>query len=265
MNTKLLSLLIVLLVVSCKKDNTKDVEETKEIEIVEEKESRFPSALEDVFDAHGTIDNWKSMKMLKFGIAKQNGDEFHVIDLESRKTLITSDSYTIGYDGKDVWVNKEGTFPTDRARFYHNLYFYFYAMPFVLSDEGITYEKTEDLVFEGVIYPGFKVSFENNIGDSPDDNYFIYYHPKTKLMQWLGYTVTYGKGKPSTDVNFIKYGQWVTIKNLVLPKSLEWYEVENGMPTKPANKVLFKGTTISEVKPDTTMFTMPEDALVAKK
>ena len=53
-------------------------------------------------------------------------------------------------------------------------------MPFVLGDPGIQYSKAKDLKFEGKSYTGFKISYGDNIGDSPDDNYFVYIDKKTQ-------------------------------------------------------------------------------------
>jgi len=48
-------------------------------------------------------------------------------------------------------------------------------MPFVLGDDGISYEKVEDLKVGDLSYPGYKISYGATVGDSPKDNYFLYY------------------------------------------------------------------------------------------
>ena len=45
-------------------------------------------------------------------------------------------------------------------------------MPFVLGDDGITYQKVDDLKVGDVTYPGYKISYGDGVGDSPKDNYF---------------------------------------------------------------------------------------------
>ena len=196
---------------------------------------------------------------------KKNITEHHLVDLKSRKTVLSSDKYTIGFDGKDVWLTKDSEFPPDRARFYHNLYFYFYAMPFILSDDGIVYNMVDDLQIGDKSYPGIKISYNNNVGDSPDDNYFIYYDPETYKMTWLGYTVTYGDDKPSTEVHYINYKDWQEVNGLVLPKVLEWYSVENNLPKDPTGSQEFKLVIVSKEKPDSKLFEKPEDGLIGKK
>lgn len=228
--------------------------------------NRFPEEFRKMFDSHGSYKLWENMNQLQFDLIKKDGViETHLVDLESRKTLIESSSFTIGFDGNDVWMNKEGKFPIEKARFYHNLYFYFYAMPFVLGDPGITYYKIKDLDFKGKKYSGFKISYGDNIGDSPDDNYFIYFDKRTFKMVWLGYTVTYGDDKPNTEIHYIKYNDWVKVDGLVLPKTLQWYDSKNNLPNLPTNRASFEKVIISENKVSSSRFNKLEGALIGKK
>ncbi len=225
---KKLALLIVITVISfgCKNEAKKEVVK----EEIATKE--YPKALSAIFEKHGGIDNWDKMKTLSYGLKAEE----HTTDLHSRKTVINSSDYSLGFDGKDVWVSDTTTYKKD-PKFYYNLYFYFYAMPYVLADDGITYSETKSLEFEGKKYPGFKISYKSNIGASPDDNYFIYYDPTTKEMSWLGYTVTYFSKKASDKLSVIRYNDWENVNGFLLPKSITWYKKdEQGNPTEPAGK-----------------------------
>jgi len=236
--------------------------EPSEISITE----RFPNKLNSMFTAHGTYEKWDSMNQLSFDLLKKGGaTETHLVDLKSRNTLISSSKFTIGFDGNDVWMNAEGKFPVERARFYHNLYFYFYAMPFVLGDPGITYSKVKDLDFESKKFTGYKITYENNVGDSPDDNYFVYFDKASRQMTWLGYTVTYGDDKPSTEIHYIKYTEWQTVNGLLLPKKLQWYDSENNLPVIPSNTADFENISVSEKMIDASKFVKPEGGLIGEK
>jgi len=217
---KAIILVVVLMMVSCKEEAKKEVKTTN-----------FPEEMEQVFTAHGGYDTWKAATLLSF----RKGDEVHTIDLQSRKTRISAANYSLGFDGSEVWLSqKDSTAFKSNKDFYHNLYFYFYAMPFVLSDDGIHYEKTEDLVFEGNHYPGYKISYGANVGSSPDDNYIIYYNKDTHQMEWLAYTVTFNSKAPSEKFSIIRYNDWHKVGDLLLPKSITWYQQDaNGVPTKP--------------------------------
>ncbi|CAM1353352.1 hypothetical protein [Tenacibaculum insulae] len=214
---------ITIIFVACKKESKKDV--TKEETLVK----KYPEALTKVFDKHGGIANWNKMKTLSYGLNKEE----HTTDLHSRKTVVNSKEYSLGFDGKNVWVSDTTKYKKD-PKFYYNLYFYFYAMPFVLADEGIIYSETKPLMFNGKKYPGIKISYKSNVGSSPDDNYFIYYDNVTKEMQWLAYTVTYFSKETSSKTSIIRYNDWENVNGFSLPKSLTWYQQdEKGNPTVP--------------------------------
>ena len=226
---RVLLLLIIVISVSCKNEAKK---ETKEKTIVEVKKESFPAELGKVFEKHGGINIWRKVQILSFN----KDEEIHTVDLHSRKTVINSPKYSLGFNGKEVWLDEEekGDYKGNPA-FYHNLFFYFYAMPFVLADDGISYKKVDYLVFEGTKYPGYKISYNADKGTSPDDNYIVYYNPKTFQMEWLAYTVTFNSKEPSEKYNLIRYNSWENVNGLMLPKAITWYKKdENGVPTEPA-------------------------------
>lgn len=213
-------MLVIVLSISCKTESKKEV-----------KKEKYPEVLGKVFKKHGGIKAWRNANTLSFNI----GEESHTADLHSRKTVIHSPKYSLGFNGNDVWLVRQDSTAFKRdPKFYYNLYFYFYAMPFVLADDGIVYEDTTPLVFEGKEYPGLKISYQANVGTSPDDNYFIYFNPETFQMEWLRYSVTFFSKKTSDKFNVIRYNDWTNVDGLLLPKSLTWYKKdENGLPTTP--------------------------------
>ena len=235
---KILLFFIIVLAISCKNESKKN--KNKEA-IIEEKKDNFPVELGKVFEKHGGITTWKKAQILSFN----KGEEVHTVSLHSRKTVVNTPEYSLGFDGKEVWLDevKKGTFKGNPT-FYYNLYFYFYAMPFVLADDGISYEKVADLVFEDTKYPGYKISFKPGKGTSPDDNYFVYYHPETYQMEWLGYTVTFFDKKVSNTVTIIRYNQWEDVSGLLLPKEITWYKKDQN------------GVLTTSIKP-VTEFTLP--------
>lgn len=222
-------LVFSLIIVSCKKEAKKA---SKEKERITTQKENFPEDLGKVFTKHGGIDIWRKAKVLSFN----KGEEVHTTDLQTRKTVINHPKYSLGFDGKEVWLDEEknGDFKSTPA-FYYNLYFYFYAMPFVLADDGIIYEKVDGITFNGAKYLGIKISYKADVGSSPDDNYIIYYNPKTYQMEWLAYTVTFKSKKPSDRYNIIKYDKWENVNGLILPKEITWYKKDEiGNPTEPA-------------------------------
>ena len=243
MKNLFLLLSIVLLLFACKK---------------EESNKTYPKSLQKVLDHHGGIIPWKKAKTLSYTLK----DEDHTIDLHSRKSIITSANYSVGFDGKEVWLwqKKDSLFKKD-PKFYYNLFFYFYAMPFVLADDGILYEETTPLQYEGVSYPGIKISYKPNVGTSPDDNYFIYYNPKTYQMEWLGYTVTYFSKQTSTNVKMIRYNKWGDVNGFLLPKEITWYKTnkENGSLESTGKIVTFENALVTEAAMANRFFEKPTE------
>lgn len=94
----------------------------------------FPTEIGALFKTHGGLSVWRKMQTLSFN----KGEEVHTADLRYRKTVVNTPKYSLGFNGKEVWLSEaeKGTYKGNPA-FYYNLYFYFYAMPFVLADNGI--------------------------------------------------------------------------------------------------------------------------------
>ena len=255
------SLMIIFLVLSCKNDQQK---EPDQLPLIKEK-SPYPQTLEAVFKAHGGLDNWQSMNGLSFGMERPNGIETTLTNLKSRYSVIETPTYKLGYDGSDLWVKELDTVSySGNAKFYNGLMFYFYAMPFVLADEGIIYEETTPLTYNGIEYPGLLISYNAGVGASPEDQYIIYYHPETKEMAWLAYTVTFGKDEKSSNFRYIEYHDWQVLNGLKLPKAISWYKVEEGLPTEKRNTLEFVDVDVSSTPPNKALFEPEEDSKIIK-
>lgn len=229
----ILLIAIATVFVACKTEPKKEMETSKP-EIAQVDLSKYPQALQDVFAAHGGLQAFSTMKTLTYTMPKETGNETHTTDLKTRNTLVEGAGFKLGSDAGKVWIAQDTVaFPVERARFYHNLMFYFYAMPFILADDGIVYNEVPALEKDGISYPGIKIGYEAHVGDSPDDEYVLYYHPETKKMEWLSYTVTYGKNEKSPNFKYIHYSDWQEVNGLLLPQTLNWYNVENNLPTTP--------------------------------
>ncbi|GEQ85872.1 hypothetical protein ULMS_13800 [Patiriisocius marinistellae] len=226
----------------------------------------FPASVAGVMKAHGGFEQWNKMNNLCFEIDKNGGVEAHTTSLKDRKAKIEHKDWTIGFDGNDAWLleNEKGSYEGN-ARFYHNLMFYFYAMPFVLADDGITYTDLPETEIDGEKYKGIKISYGTDVGDSPKDEYALYFDPSTNQMVWLGYTVTYNQGEKSDKWSFIKYDKWQKVNGLMLPEKLTWYNVENGLPTSERKDMLFSKVTATETILENKIFARPQGAIVVPK
>ncbi|MBT8280269.1 MAG: hypothetical protein KJO16_01735 [Muriicola sp.] len=256
--------LFTLIVISCKNIPKEQADAEMNSENVEAVAEQYPQALSEVFKAHGGLEIWKNQKYLSYKMPKKSGTEKHQIDLYSRKDIVETEDFSMGYDGQDVWLSDpDGKYKGDPV-FYHNLMFYFYAMPFVLADDGIEYFETEAISYNGKEYPGIGIRYEDGIGTSPEDEYYLHYDPDTKQMAWLGYTVTYRTGMPSDDIHWIRYDNWIDVSGLLLPESITWHKVEEGKIGEPRNTVPFQEIKVSEQAADQEVFARPENAETRK-
>lgn len=235
--------------------------EQKENKIGEDsyvKPAHHSESITKIFEAHGGFEKWSEMQSLSY----LRGEETTVTNLQNRKIRLESPTQTIGFDGENVWISPD-SLDASRARFYHNLYFYFYAMPFVVGDPGVFYEAVEPREIKGKMYNGVKVSYDNGVGDSPKDNYIVWVDPESNLMEWLMYTVTFRSGESSESYNLIKYGDWKNVNGLTLPTKLEWYTYEDGVAGESRNEAIFENVQLSEEAPSNDLFEMPENAQIA--
>lgn len=259
--------LMLLLIVSACKNNTEQVDskKTKAIETpetVEVKTANYPENLVKVFNAHGGIDKWKTMKSLEYTQEKTNGSEVTLTNLYTREALIDAPNYTIGFDGEKPWLlNKtEEDYKGYDPKYGYNLMFYFYAMPFILSDDGINYSNTAPLEFEGKTYPGIQVTYNAGVGVTPEDRYVLYYNPETYIMEWLGYTVNFVPGIDKKELHFRKYGDWQEVNGLLLPNTITGYGFKNDKPTVAKAPNTFTNVKITTTAVDKNKFAKPEKA-----
>jgi hypothetical protein len=256
------ALLIVFLtfVLSCKNEQKSPDYKDEDLNVTT---SIYPDPISKVFDAHGGIDIWNRFNGMYYEIEKPVFNERHTINLKSRKSVINAEHFMLGFDGTGVWLKEidSVTFKKN-PRFSYNLMFYFYAMPFILGDDGINYSKAPSLQWEGIDYPGILISYEAGIGESPEDEYILYYHPVSYEMTWLAYTVTYFSNEKSKEFHFIKYNDWQTVEGVYLPQTLQWYNYENNQPTKLRNTVRFVNVKLTDHIPDDQIFESVEGAKI---
>ena len=223
----------------------------------------YPQLFQDVLDAHGGIDAWNGMGTLQYDMVKEEGNETQLIDLRNRKVNLHTDKWELGFDGKEVWVKPDmETFGRNSARFYHNLMFYFYAMPYVLADPGVNYEVLEEMEIGGEKLLPISTSFNSGVGDAPEDEYILLVDPETKRLEILLYTVTYFSKAKGKKYNALVYDEYTTVDGLLFPTVLKGYKYEDGVLGDERYTRNFENISVSKDQPDQSLFEMPEGAVI---
>ncbi len=255
-------LVIFSLFSGCQAPSSQEKEPTKTIEIDIAK-TQFPELLQKALEAHGGLDKWNNFKSLLYDLETTLGEEkseTQLIDLKSRKVLITGDDFKLGMDGEQVWVspNKEA-FGEMSARFYHNLIFYFFSIPYVLADPGIQYEDLGIVTLDSTSYRALKVSYKEGVGDADNDFYIAHFNPDTYNMEWLLYTVTYFSGEKHENYNALKY-EWQEVNGLLVPSKFTGYKYSDDTIGDIRYESNFTNVLFTEDEPDQSLFEVPERA-----
>ena len=263
MRTINLIAMALLLFVSCKEQKKTDqpvIHDSIPIDSTAAR-SELPVGLMEVLKAHGGIDRWNEMRNLCFEFEKDSGKEIHTVSLPERMVKIEGPDWSIGKDKEQLWLlqQKANAYKGD-PRFYYDLMFYFYAMPFVLADDGIKYSEVKGAELDGKVYEGIKIGYDAGIGFSPQDEYILYYEPENFEMVWLAYTVTRGEDEKSDDWHYIKYDDWQEVNGIKVPEKISWYSVENNAPVKKRNSIVFKKVNLTATELEASVFAMPETA-----
>ena len=225
-----------------------------------------PEDFKKLLDAHGDWSKWISAKSFSYAMIHETNLawENHYIDLVGRKVRIDADTWQIGNDGKNIWISpNRQAFQGQSVRFYHNLYFYFFSIPYIFTDPGVNVQKTEPKMLNGQSYESFEVTFEPGTGDSSGDKYYMLVDPETGRLAWLLYYVTYFD-KDNRNFNALKYEDYRDAGGLVFPRILTGYTLENDSTKNIRYQVSFGDVFLVDKAMEDELFAMPEtNAVVA--
>ena len=263
-NIGFLFIAFVLFNCSSNKGQEDEKDNSSTAEVIEKPSKDLPELLEKALVAHGGLDTWNQCSTLEYRLSSTLGGnkiETQLINLRNRKVRISGEGYVLGMDGNNVWVspNKEA-FGSMSARFYHNLIFYFFSIPFVLADDGINYEDLGTVTVMDTEYRALKVSYNEGVGDADDDFYIAHFNPETFRLELLLYTVTYYSGEKHENYNALKYTQWQEVNGVYVPATFEGYKYEDGIIGDLRYKTDFDQVTLKEEAPEDSIFELPSEA-----
>lgn len=221
----------------------------------------YPAVFEKVLEAHGGMDTWEKMNTLTFTRGKGEKAEKHTIDLKSRKSLIEVEGkYKLGSDGSTIWVMPHrDSFPGKSPRFTHNLHFYFFAIPFVFTDPGVTVSDGGMSTVDSVAYQVINVRFGENVGDAPEDQYNMYVDPKTNIIDFITYSVTYFDESRATSYNSLRY-DWKEADGILAPQGYTGFKWLDGSFGDQRYYSEFSDRSYKMTAPSSKLFAVPEGA-----
>ncbi len=218
-----------------------------------------------VLDAHGDWSKWINAKAMSYAMIHETNLtlENHFINLGSRKTRIDASTFQIGFDGDSVWIspNREA-FEGNSVRFYHNLYFYFYSIPYIFTDPGVTVEKVADRTLNGKTYKTLEAKMAEGAGVSSKDQYFMLVDPASNMIEYLLYTVTYFNN-PNPVLSALKYEDYRDAAGLKFPRVLTGYTLENDSTKSVRYQVSFGDVLLLDEEFEESLFEKPKGAVFA--
>lgn len=186
-----------------------------------------------------------------------------VYDHDRERVRMELDDGTVAvFDGEKAWVSPaDAEFP--QARFHLLTWPYFLAAPFKLDDPGANLDERGIDKLRGKTYLTGKLTYDEGVGDAPDDWYLLYVDPVTGQLQAMAYIVTYGGTDPrqaEQQIHAITYEDFGIINGVVL--STKWkfwnWNREHGIHGDPIGEVTLKNVGFAEAEEGT--FDKPKNA-----
>ncbi len=155
--------------------------------------------------------------------------------LDAKMTMLTNstkiridkkDGSSLIYNGEKVFLSPPEA--NDKgARFDMFTWSYFFALPYKLNDPGTSLELQEMRVLDTIQHQTAKLTFEKNVGDSPDDWYILYTDPKENILKAAAYIVTFGSTgnteKAESDPHIIQYNDFVDLEGIPFATTWDFY------------------------------------------
>ncbi|MFN4762753.1 hypothetical protein ACKGJN_06470 [Gillisia sp. Q332] len=222
---------------------------------------------QNIENAHSK-ETWKTNKAVAFDIDLTFGGnprfsgKITSLTNSTKIRIDKKDGVKLIYDGEEVFLcpkiaEEEG------ARFDMFTWQYFFALPFKLTDPGTNWELLKPQHIAGDSFNRAKLSFENQIGDSPKDWYIIYQEPETGFLHAAAYIVTFGteKGKAEENPHAIVYKDYVVIDGV--PFATTWtfhnWNEKDGIGEQIGQA---KISNINFFNPEDELFSKPEDSKI---
>jgi len=177
----------------------------------------------DSFLAHDFI---QFDMILEFGGKERLNGRLTLATNSSKGRIDYSDGRQLLFDQSMVYADTRFKNP-ESARFAAYTWSYFFLFPYKLGDPGTNWSKTNQRELNGKMYNSAKLTFEDNIGDAPDDWYITYSDTSSHLIEVAAYIVTAGGTtveEAEEDPHAISYSNYQNVNGIQFAHSWKFWE-----------------------------------------
>ena len=182
---------------ACGTSETDSTATTNGTEASPEIDVDLPPVLAEISAAH----NWQKFyeqEVIAFDAEYQSGGEtrfqhtFYTRPDMSEVRMDLADGRRVYYADDAIRVVPDTSDDHDRLRFQILTWPYFLLAPFKLADPGTNWEDMGEQPYYQRPHPSGKLTFNDGVGDAPDDWYIVYQDPIRDEVAAMAYIVTYG-------------------------------------------------------------------------
>ncbi|PKG42150.1 hypothetical protein [Psychroflexus sp. MES1-P1E] len=212
--------LLLMLACSSPKEKDKDKQEVKNNT---EKQTKATHPLVASLEKAHQLDAFQKEDLVSFDIELNfNGQDrlkakIYSTTNSSQVKVVNQEGTELFFDGSEVWIHPEDSL-YQGARFDALTWSYFFMAPYKLNDIGTYHSKTKPLPYQDdSVLETTKLTFGNNVGDSPDDWYVVYQRKEDNLLAAMAYIVTFGgksEEKASQNPHAINYEDYKEIDSI---------------------------------------------------
>lgn len=216
-----------------------------------------------LLDAHGDWSKWIEAEAFSFAMVHETTLEWenHYFNLKKRQARIDADLWQIGNDGEKVWIspNREN-FKGQSVRFYQNLYYSFFTLPYALTDTTVTVTPIADQLVNGVSYKALEAIQGPGSNTGPTNRYILLQNTESGRLEWVIFAVNYNN--TTAPPNILKYEDYRDAGGLVFPRVITGYDFQNDSTGRIRYQVSFSDVFLVNEALDDKLFEMPEAAVL---
>jgi len=200
-------------------------------------EKPVPDVVRRMIEAHGGMQAWHAAPSVSFTDRWGDGLSTRVtVEQGGRRSHIqeVGTSARMAWDGERAWsLAWKGAPPRFAAR----LSYYFLDLPWLTQDPGVNLADRGPgrLWDDPTPYTTVMMTFDEGVGDTPDDTFELYIHPETHLLKACRYVMTYRAvlppGAEKAPAHVVVFDQHATVNGLVVPTRFTVYGMDHSVLT----------------------------------